>query len=130
MLLLIMSMEDIRHKEVFLWKILVLALFGICSILFGNIAFLWERALGILPGIFLLFIAWKTKEKIGKGDGLVLSSLGMQVGIYKIVLLLFLALCSSAVFSIVMMLLKRYHWKSTIPFLPFLLLGYIGVVLC
>ena len=84
--------------------------------------------LGTLPGVFLVLVAWLTKA-VGFGDGMVLMSLGIVVGVRKAVLVLAVALFAAALCSVGLLLVKKVGLRSRLPFLPFLTLGWflIGI---
>lgn len=85
---------------------------------------------GLLPGGGMLLLAYLSGEALGVGDGLVLFALGMGYQADKILVMLFVALVSAAVVSVVLLLLKKAGRKSEIPFLPFLFLGWlVGVMI-
>lgn len=86
----------------------------------------WQsRVGGFAVGSLLLLFGYFSKEAIGIADGVIVSVCGVAFGIYETVALCFFAALYAAGFSFVLLLLKKVGKKSRIPFLPFLLLGYI-----
>ena len=90
----------------------------------GEVALVW--LLGMLPGIALLMVAWLTKA-VGLGDGMVLMSLGIVVGVQRAVLILGVALFLAALCSVGLLLVKRVGLSFRLPFLPFLTIGWLLV---
>ncbi len=86
----------------------------------------WQsRVGGVAVGALLLFFGYFSKEAIGIADGVIVSVCGVAFGIYETVAICFFAALYTALFSFVLLLLKKVGKKSRIPFLPFLLLGYV-----
>ena len=63
------------------------------------------------------------------GDALVLLCLGAGYRWERVTAMLFGALCLAAVFSLVLLILKRADRKTELPFLPFLFFGWCIVML-
>ncbi len=86
----------------------------------------WQSRLGgAMVGVVLLLFGYFSKEAIGIADGAVILVCGVAFGLYKTVGMTFFAACYAGVCSMVLLLLKKVGKKSRIPFLPFLLLGYL-----
>ncbi len=119
-----MSFADIKNRMV-----PVMAVIGMGLLLFltrlGNEMEIKELMIALLPGIFLLLLAAATKERIGKGDGMVVCSLGMGYGIDDILIILLAALFAAALMAIVLLVLRRADRKTELPFLPFLFCGWV-----
>ena len=129
-ILIIASIQDLRKKEVSL----ILLGISFLSTLFSlglqegglfNMNHLW----GSCIGIFLCFISILTKGAIGWGDGLVFVIIGFGLGFSHTLSILFLSLFLTALFSIGLMVVKKVNKKTTIPFIPFVFLGFVGVML-
>lgn len=88
---------------------------------------LFSRAGGAAFGIVLLAFSYFSREALGVADGIVIFACGIAFGLQEIVALCFLASLYAGVFSMVLLLTKKAERKSRIPFLPFLLLGYVTV---
>lgn len=75
-------------------------------------------------GLFLLayFIS---RGGVGMGDVKLFGVIGCYVGVGTIMPLAFMTIIISAVYSIVMLLLKKIKLKEEIPFAPFVLTGTI-----
>ena len=84
---------------------------------------------GMIPGALLLLLAVASKEKIGIGDGVVTVCLGCGYPPEGVLSVLFAALLLAAVTAALLLLLKKAGRKTELPFLPFLLAGWIyGVI--
>lgn len=84
-----------------------------------------ERVGGAAFGAVLFAFIYFSKEALGVADGVVLTACGIAFGVYEGVVLCFLASLYTAGYALVLLLTKRAGRKSRIPFLPFLLLGYV-----
>lgn len=124
-----LSVEDYLKKEINIYGIFLELAFAIGIFLFQEIE-IWNLLGGVGFGMVIMGFGIFTKGKIGIGDGIVLSILGMALGIIPVFQIFLLALLFSGVFSGIMLCMGRYSWKSTIPFIPFITLGYIGVMFC
>ena len=59
------------------------------------------------------------------GDGLILSVTGLGLGFWNNLELFALALFAAALVSIVLLITRLANRKTSIPFVPFLFLGYL-----
>ncbi len=127
-LLLVLSIFDMRTKEVPVWFVGLAAgaalIFRMCE----SVPVLQLLA-GLLPGIFVLLLAVCTRESIGTGDGLVVCALGLFCGLKETVAVFGMALFFAAVVALVLLVLKRAGRKTELPFLPCLCTGYLLCVL-
>ncbi|MDE6744973.1 MAG: hypothetical protein K2J95_13950 [Lachnospiraceae bacterium] len=83
---------------------------------------------GILIGILLLLIGRFCGGCIGTADGIMTAVIGGVIGYQDTLLLLMDAILAAAVFSIVLIVIKKARRGTTIPFIPFLLLGYLIIL--
>ena len=72
-----LSAEDIRTKELSVYKVILF----ICSGFLFRLSegkFTWyETGLCLFPGGFLILLSFLTKESIGYGDGMTVAALGL-----------------------------------------------------
>lgn len=87
----------------------------------GNLV---EIGLGILPGIFLILLAFATK-KIGLADGIVLCCMGLFDRYLTSVITFCIASFLIAIVSVVLLFAKKVKRNTQLPFIPFLVGGYI-----
>ena len=80
---------------------------------------------GILIGVVMLLLAKFTEEKIGYGDGWVFMVTGIYLGLRANLYLLFVSLFLSAVVSMILLICKKAEYKTELPFVPFVLPGYL-----
>ena len=84
---------------------------------------------GILIGGAFLGISKVTRGQIGIGDGLILCVTGLGLGIAKGMEMLLYGLLLAALFSAILLVRKVANRKMTIPFIPFLFVGYLITIL-
>lgn len=128
-LLFILSIQDIKHKEISCkWLLLFLPLIFV-EIVWSQEVSLLQRVIGLCLGLFFLLLSKLTRGQIGMGDGYVLCGLGVILGFYSAMVVLSYAFLLAAIAAMILFLVFQWNRKKTIPFLPFLCLGYVGLLL-
>ncbi|MDE7355051.1 MAG: hypothetical protein K2O06_18685 [Acetatifactor sp.] len=125
--LTILSIWDIRYKSVPVWML------GAGAAAAGG-ALLYEIAAGaidpiglcmaLLPGTVLMTAALCTNHA-GWGDGVVMLILGACLKREESLLAFFTGLVLTALFSLILLILRRADRRTRLPFLPFLTLGML-----
>lgn len=77
--------------------------------------------LGLLPGIFMLILAWSTRESIGYGDGLVILGMGCFYALGEIMGIVMIAITIAGITALGLLVFGHKNRKSEFPFVPFLL---------
>ncbi len=107
----------------------LILLYEIFSGIFLFVNFL-DSVLGCVLCFLLLIIADKIfPGGIGKGDIKLLSGLGFSCGTYTVFSTLLLSLICCIIMSIILLLMKRVSLKDSLPFGPFIWMGYICMIL-
>lgn len=127
-ILLVCGIQDIRNKKISLWIISIGAFLAVASIPICGSLSLPDTIGGIGVGAGVLLISIATKGKIGLGDGLILCVTGLMLGFWGNIEAFGLALLLAAVVSIVLLVFRLADRKKSIPFVPFLFLGYLFVM--
>lgn len=122
--LLISTRSDIKTYTVSLRFSAIVAIILIIIRIILNMSDLPDILLSLLPGIILLTISLITRQSIGYGDGIVFMTTGAGVGSEYIVLLVFISFVLSSVYAL-FLITKRKSGKTAIPFVPFILSGFI-----
>lgn len=127
--LLVCSIQDIRDKKlsVFLIFLGFICLFPF-SLVFDKVS-IYNRLGGLLLGLFLIAMTYITRGQIGIGDGLFIMVIGVCFGFGISSTMLIYGLVLSALISLCMILLRKGKRDTRIPFIPFLFLGYLGVLI-
>lgn len=127
-ILMAIAIEDIYLKEIARENSSLLFLIaGIYVINSGNsIAF---HILGmLLPGSIVFLVSIITKQAIGMGDVKLISAIGLLLGVVRTYNTLVYASLLGGMFSLVLLVCKRIHMKDSIPFAPFIVLGFYMVI--
>lgn len=132
MMLTVGSIWDIRWKRIPTGLLIFNVLFG-AILIAVNREVDWRQdwylyAVGILIGIMLLLTGRFCGGCIGAADGIMTAVIGGMIGYQETLLLLMNALLAAAVFSILLIAIKKAGRGTAIPFLPFMLLGYIIIL--
>ena len=127
------SVQDIREKEISLGKLqiygfLILGIFLSRFFIQKNSLFsLLEKVIfGLIPGLLFLFLAKASKEAVGYGDGIILLFIGISIGFWQCLGVLFTALLGIFLAAAMILILAGRKKNVRIPFLPFLLTGMAG----
>lgn len=143
--LVVLSIMDIREKQVPLYLLAVGLLLAACAgigerlraeELAGGLRLIravWKILPGLLLGLFpgLLFLGMaRLTQKAGTGDGLVLMIMGLFTD-YRICMTIFsISLFLVSVFSVCMMVFCKVRGKDCLPYIPFLAAAYVGYQIC
>ncbi|MBU3839790.1 MAG: A24 family peptidase [Candidatus Ruminococcus intestinipullorum] len=123
------SVWDIQKRWLPLWLIGIGGgLAVLFSILEGNLFTVWV-ILGMVFGICFLGVSRITREALGYGDSLMILILGIYLGIWKVMPLLAIAYTLAAIFGGILLLKKGFHKKESMPFIPFLAISYLGILI-
>lgn len=127
--LLLCAYGDIREKKISVYTII--AGIGVTLLLdfIQKDISLMNVLLGGGLGVALVIVSKLTKGAFGMGDAMLVGMIGVSLGLFGSLLVLFYSLLITSVVSVVLLLLKRVKKQTQMPFVPFLLLGYLGVIL-
>lgn len=127
-ILAIQSFYDLKRKEL---PVLVTVTGAGIGLLFWII--LGNRSItlfaGFLPGILLLLFAKISREAIGYGDGLLIVMMGMYLKINSLISVCMWAFSLAGVVALFLLITAKKKGKQEIPFVPFLLVGFLMEVL-
>lgn len=122
--LLWLAIEDKRHLGVAGKSLIVTSLLLLVAGCTVDIT--WEsRVGGAMIGVVLLFFGYFSKEAIGFADGLLILVCGTAFGLYETMGICFFSMVYAGSCSAVLLIAGKVGKKSRIPFMPFVLLGYV-----
>ena len=126
--LLCSSYKDIKTKTIPIKTSIFIAIVCfVANIFIYNIKFtyiiMWMLK-GCTVGFVLLLLALITKENIGYGDGLIFLIIGIGTGFENTILTCSLSFILTSIIAI-LLLLFRHKKNTTIPFVPFICIGYV-----
>lgn len=122
----VLTVMDIRNKRLNL-------LFLLSGFLLMAAGFFCKRgihplllATGASVGLVFLLASRVTGESFGYGDSILIMIMGGFLGFWDILSLLTAAFLLAAVFSVIMLVRKKFNRKTAFPFVPFLMIAYTG----
>lgn len=119
-------------NQIPLGLVIARALIFICEFMMTNtaLAYLVSSLLGCFVSFLILMVASKiSKGGVGGGDVKLMASLGFGAGIYAALTTLLCALIICAAVAVVLLITKKKSRKDSVPFAPFIYLGYVAVLL-
>lgn len=128
-LLGIASWGDWKRREISVNLLMVMSVFVIGS------AFLLKRNSllsvlgGIAIGLFFVYLSYITEEKIGYGDSWLIGVLGVYLGGTALLELMLIASLAASVCSLVYCVCQGWNRNHTLPFIPFMMVAFVGVML-
>ena len=125
------SYTDIKKKEIKVLPTIAIYIITImyCLILlFKNKLELANFFVLFIPGISLIFISFITKENIGYGDSIILGLCSLSTNLWNGFFIILISFICSALYSL-FLLIKGKSGKETIPFVPFIFIGYFLYIL-
>ncbi len=84
--------------------------------------------IGLVIGILFIGISRCTREAIGYGDSLILLILGGCLGGLRVCVLVMTAFGVASMLSAVKLIRRKWNRRFSFPFVPFLLIAYVGVM--
>jgi Type IV leader peptidase family. len=126
-IMLLCGIQDLCKKKIYLWILLIGAVLICLCLPFCNPNGLIDRVGGLTLGFIVILISLITSGKIGLGDGFLLCITGLGLGFWRNLELFAIALFMASVFSIILLALRLANRKNSIPFVPFLFVGYLFV---
>lgn len=128
-LLVICSIEDIRKKVVHFPIVFSFSIVGLLLQYFQKNQSIWSILGGIGIGVFVVFLSYITQGRIGKGDGFLLITTGIYLGFKNNLFLFITAVFGVAICALILVVIKKISYRDEIPFIPFMLSAYMGMLL-
>ncbi|MCI6004925.1 MAG: prepilin peptidase [Blautia sp.] len=121
---------DIRKKEVSVLTVLVFALYGMLwSLQCGRSIF--QAGIPLGTGLVVLIFAFLTEGSVGPGDAWILTALGTVLETEEFLPAVCMGVLFAGVWALILLMTRRAGRRTEIPFIPFLLAGYVGgLILC
>lgn len=122
----ICAYEDFKWKKIGLIPVLGFAAFGFLLHLLRMEISLSNILGGMSVGILLYILSVLSREKIGKGDALIVIVSGIYIGFWNNLILLWGAILLAGIVGAVYLI--RGNRGKELPFIPFLLVVYIMIL--
>ena len=137
LLLGISSYTDIKEKNIYILPVLFAALSGISltltEVIIGNNygleimnKYIFQP---VLVSTLTYILSFFTKKGIGEGDIIIFLVIGLLIGINSEILILIMASVFSGIYCIAFLFTGKLSMERTIAFVPFILGGYICLLL-
>ncbi|MBR3241363.1 MAG: prepilin peptidase [Parasporobacterium sp.] len=126
--LFLAAFSDVRCGEISLLLVGAEFITGVFFRLVLEKSNIFELLCGCIPGCVFLLFSWLTKQAVGYGDSAMLVSTGVFLGLTRTLLLLGLSFLAAGLFAAVKLIFYKMKRKEELPFLPFLLTGYLGLL--
>ncbi len=123
--LLLMSARDIKCRELPIVMLGAGLVFVPPFILTDNSGGVLSYIYGAIPGIIFLIVSYLSRGQIGAADACVLICMGLCIGIEPVIGVISISLLAIALVSMIMLVMGKLNRKSTLPYIPFALLGYL-----
>lgn len=127
-MLTLCTAQDIQKKEIRLNLVLFCGIIGVFFHMIWRLESIENVILGMSVGVTLLVVSLLTRGMIGMGDALLLIVTGIYLGLEQNLKLLFGGLFLCGMWALVVLLLRKKSRKDSIPFVPFLLAAYMGML--
>lgn len=123
------SVSDWRKKTIPYVFLLVLGIAVVAFAFFCDGVSVRMRMAGAVMGVLFLLISKMSREAIGYGDSFLILFLGIYMGSFAALGVLFVAALLAAVVSLFFLWKCRWKRHATLPFVPFLTISYLGAIL-
>lgn len=129
-MLTLCSAEDMKRKQIRLNPVLLFGILGIFFHMLWRVQSIENILLGMSVGVVLLMLSVLTGGRIGAGDAVLLIVTGIYLGLEQNLQLFFSGLLLCGMWALGLLILRKKSRKDSIPFVPFLLAAYMGMLVC
>lgn len=119
------SFDDIKSKQVRTIEICIFGIIGVLLHLINHTHTLMSTIGGMLIGAGFYLICIITKEKIGKGDALIIMVIGIYLGMLNTIKLIWISSVMAGFAGVYLLATKKQHLNYEMPFVPFMMVGYL-----
>lgn len=122
------SLEDLRNKRLTVW---ILCLTGIVGVILHAVFQRGEYLSllgGIAVGVIMIVVSLLSRGRVGLGDGLMLTVTGIYLGFEKNLVLFVLSQLLTACYALFLLVFRKKKGSYEIPFVPFMLIAYVGLL--
>ncbi|MDD6037849.1 MAG: prepilin peptidase [bacterium] len=127
-LLAICAKHDIQNQRLHVNVILFFGIIGILLHMIFRRQTIADMLLGMFIGAALILVSKWTGGKLGLGDGLLLTVVGIYLGFEENLVLLFLGSTLCALWALYLVAVKKKSKEDRIAFVPFLLTAYMAML--
>lgn len=124
----ICSITDVRRQSIHSIMVMGFGIAGVMIHLCQQQMTVYSLVAGAAIGVLVMLLSAALKGMVGIGDGLVLTVSGIYLGAARNMRLLCGGLLLTAIYGLVLLVFFKKKKNDTVPFVPFLLLSYIGIL--
>ncbi len=128
-LLGIASWGDWKRREISVNLLIVMSVISVIAAVLMNRTTWLEVLGGAGIGILFIYVSYLTGEKIGYGDSWLIGVLGVYLGGSKLMELMLIASFTASLCSVFYCMLRGWNRNHTLPFIPFMMAAFVGVLL-
>lgn len=128
-ILLLLSIEDIKYKSIRLWELIVCICISVVYSCFSNLYGLKYIIISIAFFGVLLWVNMAAKY-FGAADIFVIFMLNCVKGAFFSFVVFGMSITLAAVVNIFLCIRRKVQLKSTIPFIPYISICAVGVMIC
>jgi len=123
-LLTVWTIEDLLFKKIRTWELVVGTAVMVIFMTIEKVD-IKELLPGIIVSFMFIIVSLLSKGNFGLGDSWVIGIAGLGLDFQEFTFMLGASFCVAAFVSVIMILLKKSSRKTKIPFVPFLLAGFL-----
>lgn len=127
--LVLMSIKDMRTKQLTVSWMMGGTIFFLVLKFVGYEGDARSYVMGAAVGGSFFLLSKATEEQIGYGDCWMLSVMGMVLGIWRFCMVLLTTFFLCFFVGMAGIIFRKWDKKKRLPFVPFLLAGYLGVMI-
>lgn len=124
-MLSICTVEDLWKRQIHLVVISAFGILGVLLHFYDGKQTALNMCGGMLVGIVLYLISILSHGKVGKGDAFLVTSMGVYLGFWNNLTILWMASVMAAIFGVVACVFFQKKKEESLPFVPFLLVAYL-----
>lgn len=127
--LILCSYLDVKYRRIPVSVYLIFMLISAAVVVCEGRSDLGTWMIGMIPGIIMIVISFISHEKIGYGDSISIALMGI---LYKYEMVLSVCAVGFGIIflaGLIMMITGKAKLSDRLPFMPFLMVGNIWVVL-
>lgn len=124
--LTILTLTDLHYRRIPNSIVLTGVIIALVLRTFYPLESIWNHLFGAVVGFFaLLLIAILSKGGMGGGDIKLYAMIGLFIGWKGVLLSLMLAAFVGSIYGLILILMKQFKSKMTIPFAPSIMVGTV-----
>lgn len=124
-MLSICSVEDLWKRQIHLVVISAFGILGVLLHFYDGKQTALDMCGGMLVGIVLYLLSIFSHGKVGKGDAFLVTSMGVYLGFWDNMTVLWMASIMAAILGVVVCIFFGKKKDESLPFVPFLLVAYL-----